>query len=222
MSDENLELIKEKIQKLFALAGSSNENEASLAASKAQELLEKHNLSVAEIGDKEDVTKIETLIGSRPLEGWRRDLISTLAYTTFCTGYYNSGRFGHHFYLVGKKRNIVIVQEMYKYLEGVVFETSKKFKEYRQRHSFQKGMVYGIMHKLEMRMREQKKSTESNERALVVLKDHERKEAENWMSENIFKDCKAGKGKQSGPSDSLYAHLGYQAGLQVGIDQQIK
>ena len=56
MVDQNL---LEKISKLLALASSPNEHEAALAAEKAAELLAKHNLSVADLGqDKdEDITK---------------------------------------------------------------------------------------------------------------------------------------------------------------------
>ena len=41
--------IIEKIKKLLALANSSNEHEAALAASHAQRLLSEHNLAMADI-----------------------------------------------------------------------------------------------------------------------------------------------------------------------------
>ena len=41
--------IIERIQKLLSLANSDNENEAQLAASKANELLTKYNLSLQEV-----------------------------------------------------------------------------------------------------------------------------------------------------------------------------
>ena len=46
-----LEKIADKIRKLFALSQSSNEAEASAAAAKAQEMLTRHNLSIASLQD---------------------------------------------------------------------------------------------------------------------------------------------------------------------------
>ncbi|MCL6753140.1 DUF2786 domain-containing protein [Nostoc sp. CCCryo 231-06] len=46
-----LEKIADKIRKLFALSQSPNEREASAAAAKAQEMLTRHNLSIASLQD---------------------------------------------------------------------------------------------------------------------------------------------------------------------------
>ena len=45
--------IIEKIQKLLALANSSNEHEAALAAAHAQRLLSEHNLAMADVEAKQ-------------------------------------------------------------------------------------------------------------------------------------------------------------------------
>ena len=62
---ENNQPIIEKIKKLLALANSSNEHEAALAASHAQRLLSEHNLAMADIEaahkpDKAD--KVDTTV----------------------------------------------------------------------------------------------------------------------------------------------------------------
>ena len=61
MVDQNL---LEKISKLLALTSSPNEHEAALAAEKAAELLAKHNLSVADLG--QDLSLIHISEPTRP------------------------------------------------------------------------------------------------------------------------------------------------------------
>lgn len=73
---ENNQPIIEKIKKLLALANSSNEHEAALAASHAQRLLSEHNLAMADIEaahkpDKAD--KVDTTV-SKTLPKWLRHL----------------------------------------------------------------------------------------------------------------------------------------------------
>ncbi|MDD2583068.1 MAG: DUF2786 domain-containing protein, partial [Desulfuromonadaceae bacterium] len=68
--------IIEKIRKLLALANSSNEHEAALAAGHAQRLLSEHNLAMADIEaarkpDRAD--KVETSV-SKSLPKWMRHL----------------------------------------------------------------------------------------------------------------------------------------------------
>ena len=50
---DTLDAIKAKVTKLLATATSDNENEAALAMSMAQTLIEKHKLSMAELSDAE-------------------------------------------------------------------------------------------------------------------------------------------------------------------------
>lgn len=66
----------DKIKKLLALANSSNEHEAALAASHAQRLLSEHNLAMADIEaahKPEAADKVETAV-SKNLPKWMRHL----------------------------------------------------------------------------------------------------------------------------------------------------
>jgi len=68
--------IIEKIRKLLALANSSNEHEAALAAAHAQRLLSEHNLAMADIEAKQrpqSADKIETSV-AKTLPKWVRNL----------------------------------------------------------------------------------------------------------------------------------------------------
>ncbi len=75
-----------KIQKLLALATSSNEHEAAAAMGKAQELLLKHNLSMAEIepiGGGSPVGMQEVPVHTRATNKWLYILAGGIARTNF-------------------------------------------------------------------------------------------------------------------------------------------
>ncbi len=80
--------IIEKIQKLLALATSNNEHEASLAMEKAQELLLRHNLSMAEVevvgGDKPPVGIADVAVHTRASNVWLFALATGIAVNNFC------------------------------------------------------------------------------------------------------------------------------------------
>ena len=68
--------IIEKIRKLLALANSSNEHEAALAAAHAQRLLSEHNLAMADVEAKhrpQSADKVETTV-AKTLPKWVRNL----------------------------------------------------------------------------------------------------------------------------------------------------
>ncbi len=70
--------IIEKIRKLLALANSTNEHEAALAAGHAQRLLSEHNLAMADIETKhpsQTADKVETSV-AKTLPKWVRNLSS--------------------------------------------------------------------------------------------------------------------------------------------------
>src|SRR5580700_1722926 len=75
------EYVIERVRKLLALAGSSNEHEAALAAEKAQELMLRHGFDLAQVA----ATKHETFgvgearLTSARVDPWRRRLASSVA-----------------------------------------------------------------------------------------------------------------------------------------------
>ena len=68
-----------KVRKLFELAKSSNENEATLAAAKARELLSKHNLAMSDLSVDEIRSTVEIaeafVDAGRVLRNWVKGLI---------------------------------------------------------------------------------------------------------------------------------------------------
>lgn len=69
----------DKVRKLFQLAKSSNENEAALAATKARELLSKHNLAMSDLSVEEIRSSVEVaeafVDAGKVLRNWIKGLI---------------------------------------------------------------------------------------------------------------------------------------------------
>ena len=85
-----METIKDKIRKLLQLATSDNVNEAALAMSMAQNLIDKHNLEMAELSETQDVKFEEIIEATEPLfsagriPGWKSILANILAVHNNC------------------------------------------------------------------------------------------------------------------------------------------
>ena len=89
-----MELIKEKIAKLLALAESPNENEARAALLKARELMAEHKLSISDIAPQEQpVIKQEIgIFCTKMTDQWAVRLIQVVAHHYCCASY----RHRHH------------------------------------------------------------------------------------------------------------------------------
>jgi hypothetical protein len=113
-----MENIIERIAKLLALSSSPNENEASAAAAKAQELLMRYNLKQEDIVKAIDRGAIETLeiYSSSKWTFWKIFLAQDIASSNFCLAW----RFGKRLLVSGRKHNVVIVKVFYGYLTQTV------------------------------------------------------------------------------------------------------
>ncbi len=121
-SNVNQDII-DRIAKLLALANSPNENEASQAAAKAQELLMQHNLSLSDIktgetGEASSDTRIEKteIDSSGKKVYWKGQIANALARSNFCQMWWS----GNHTVIVGKTHNVAIVKSLYDYLVATV------------------------------------------------------------------------------------------------------
>ena len=141
-----IEAAKRKIRKLLSLSKSDNENEASIAIEKCNELLKQFNL-------KED----DVLITSNDIKTtkkhsrWRYYLASAVS-LLYCTHLAEVIRFdtqdSHHFLFTGFEFDVFMAKEMYSYLEKTVLRIARKKirknakKEFRE--SFKMGIVCNI------------------------------------------------------------------------------
>ena len=122
---DNKEEILKKIDKLLALAGNNpNENEAISAALKAQELMAKYNIELADIQGAEVGQKIGKEIyspkkSSHYVSKWKYSLSQIIA-KNFCCKTYSLGRDAIVFY--GYEKDAKIAQQVF----GFLFETGNK------------------------------------------------------------------------------------------------
>lgn len=125
----------ERIQKLLALAADvSNEHEAALAASRAQDLLRRHNLDVAAVEARSGrktaaVGESQQAFAVKPGSGkeWRVSLASTVAARGFCRTLYSEYRHNMTIWWIGRPTDVEAAQSTYTYL---VTELERLAQEY--------------------------------------------------------------------------------------------
>jgi len=109
--DDNNNVI-ELIQKCLRLSESDNENEAEVALGKAQELLEKYNLTMEQVKLADDGTPPPELINQDIQVGsskWRKYLLFYIARNNFCEVVLGGKSNAH---LLGRTPNVAAVLEM--------------------------------------------------------------------------------------------------------------
>lgn len=192
--------VKEKVRKLLALANSPNENEAAIAAAKAQELCDQFNLEAAKIG-KGDSTSSPDLerLEISPLkkrEIWELMLFSCLCEVLECTGWFqNNGRGSRRFMVVGYPADVSLFQFLYPYLERVIVTHYKEslteakaaasWWNRRRTYSYKRGFCHGAIERIFERLKEMRDSRREGDpdtRALVVVKE---REIEKWVEQNL-------------------------------------
>lgn len=169
----------EKIKKLLALANSSNEHEAALAAGHAQRLLAEHNLAMADIEashrpDKAD--KVETAV-SKTLPKWMRHLSAGVSDAFDCQAVHHPAAGKMTFIGVGADVQITAYTFAYldrtvrklcgAYMKGQALSTTAGRHRELMRQSYYLGAVSTII----SRLREQKSETPVTTGALVPVKE---------------------------------------------------
>lgn len=179
--------IIEKIKKLLALANSSNEHEAALAAAHAQRLLSEHNLAMADIEaahkpDKAD--KVETAV-SKSLPKWLRHLSAGVSTAFDCQAVHHpaTGRMT----FIGVGADVQIAAYTFTYLERTVRKLCATYMKRhaggtlaaRHRELMRQSYYLGAVSTITARLREQKVQTPVTTGALVPVKEGLIKQAMN-------------------------------------------
>lgn len=175
---ENSPII-EKIKKLLALANSSNEHEAALAAGHAQRLLSEHNLAMADIEashrpDKAD--KVETSV-SKSLPKWMRHLSAGVSTAFDCQAVHHPATGKMTF--IGVGADVQIAAYTFTYLDRTV---RKLCGDYMKRHArstianrdrelMRQSYYLGAVSTITDRLRVQKIQTPVTSGALVPVKE---------------------------------------------------
>lgn len=169
----------ERVRKLLALAKSSNEHEAALAAAHAQRLLAEHNLAISELEMREEGAGEAELTVARTVPKWLSSLFAVVAHAFDCMAIVAStadaGRL--RFIGVGEDPAVAactlqfLMQELRRlasrYLKQQAAELLSPAIRRRMRDSYLLGGVQGVQQAMAL----QKAATPTTAGALVPVKE---------------------------------------------------
>ena len=171
--------IIEKIKKLLALANSSNEHEAALAASHAQRLLSEHNLAMADIEaahrpDKAD--RVETA-AAKSLPKWMRHLSAGVSSAFDCQAIHHPATGKMTF--IGVGADVQIAAYTFAYLDRIVRKLCGTYMKQhvsstianRHRELMRQSYYLGAVSTITARLKEQKIKTPITTGTLVPVKE---------------------------------------------------
>ena len=115
--DERQKILLEKVRKLLALSESPNEHEAALAAAKAQEILDRENLSIFDLKPP-SVSDVDSYTISEQTRhaAWKSHLFTKLARIYDLRPYHQIGTLK----VVGFKQDVDVFQYIHTYLSLVI------------------------------------------------------------------------------------------------------
>jgi len=137
----------DKIQKLFALGQSPNLNEAAAALNKAQELMDEYDLSFGEVNYINETTGRK----GKKIYEWQMVLFTAVCYTNNCIAAQNRTRNYGRFSAYGRKINVFLSLEMFRYLVDAIERIAKtecKGKGHKYNHDFKMAAAKTIHHRL--------------------------------------------------------------------------
>jgi len=175
-----------KVEKLFALARSPNENEAALAMEKANELIEKYNLSFRDTGGEKQFGYTVINRKRKRIESYQRHICRILQDFFFVRVVMSSlydpltDQRYKSIELLGTKENVTIAEHCYYFLENKLFSLWNynrfKFKgsTITEKNSYFLGLLAGFYDKLALQKESRKGETvKAGSRALVIVAEKE-------------------------------------------------
>ena len=234
---EEKESILKRIQKLLKMSteNGASENEAMLAADKAQKLLQEHNLSIADIKDDSQAEPIDSEDTEVDRDLWKGYIRNATAKLYFCTTYTTMKLDTHYkrvkvITFVGRKSNRMVATEMCKYFINTVDRlAAEEFKEVpgnraainRMAHAFKQGAAS----KLSARLRERYEEIapeyipQGNPDGLPVLYKNEQKAITTWLEQKGIR-LRSASSRMSIRDRVAYSR-GSEKGNGIGINTQI-
>jgi len=206
------ERIIDRIRKLFALSGSTNEAEALSASEKAHELLKQYNLSVEDLNEKPEVGEAVVGQAGRNTQ-WKSSLLDDVATFNYCSLVLSRNWEGIKYRVFGREANIKSTVATYEYLVGAINRIAREYQEYRNFNTnrFKLGASIRIGERLrELMIRETTECT-----ALVVVST-EAEQARAKACPNLTKS------KYAWPEIDHSLMLGHSAGGRIGLNDQIE
>jgi hypothetical protein len=221
--------IIDKIQKLLALANSSNENEAKSAASMAQALLTKYNLTMKEVDKSSQSYTSKAFETNKRRQDTSARYIQTILKTFFFVEIINTKKpvkvyedvcgikfektvYENMYLIFGEPHNVEIAQYIYDFLDNsfkVLYrDFAKKNKTGKgSRVSYYYGVYAGLYDQLK-----QTKTKVEQEVGLVVVED---KDLTDFISQSIGKTKSLVKKTQTEDKNAL--NQGYKEGQSLKI-----
>jgi len=193
-SDEDRLLVR--IQKLMALAESSNQHEAELAMTKANELMTRFNISLMKNKTKQNY---ESIFVGKPALRQSRDMryLSILLnkfYYVECIWVpayvVEKEKMGRVLELSGTSQNIQIAEYVYYFVRNFIesqwnqYKKEKKLSHHR-RVDFAEGIIDGFQYKLKRQQRRLQRKSSAEEQALINVSDPGLKEYLKYRYQNI-------------------------------------
>jgi len=219
---ESMEAVKSKISKLLAMAASNNEQEAAVAMGMAQNLIDRHKLSLAELSDaeaseiqEEGIVKDEDpLFAGGRISTWKSSLAHYIALTNGCklVKYTHQGRSvggerGSKLVIFGRPSDISNTRFLLAYAVVQLTRLAPKGMGKEYANSWYLGAVQGINQQMQAAKRKVNASASSF--ALVKL-DRRDKEVDLFISGNV------GKLRKSAASHSNINGHAYNQGMAAG------
>lgn len=223
----DLDRIVDRVKKLLALSSSQNPHEAALAAAKAQELLFKHNLSLAMVEAELPGGRHSRYINDRFDSGgwmdWRRRLLAAVARNNFCRGVSYEGT--RDVGIVGEPHNVLVVKHLYAFLVRELMrladaaaaeqpdldaENARAWKR-----SFFLGAVRTIAQRLAAQ-RQRDAAADPQSTALVLRKGQELDEAYRQHFPNLRREGDEEDAPRPRPTGKPRSTDGYRAGVRAG------
>lgn len=183
--------ILDKVQKLLRLGESSNANEAALAMSMAQDILDRHNLTmgdvdslrpeqVEEIGDMVELTDL----GQRAAK-WKKYLAGILATHNHCVVYGTYRERKQVLRLIGRETDVQAVRYLYAYLESEIQRLCKR--DCRgMGANYANNWRYGFVAQVAQRLREARADLRAQTTTTALAKFDDRLTAvDRWTRRNM-------------------------------------
>ncbi len=220
--------VLDKVKKLLALSKSPSEAEAAAALAKANVLLAKYGLSMAEVQQEEDVQEA-VLLEKKRLRVWESFLVSVVCKATFTEALHYRTQAEGRILLIGREVNIVTAQELFSYLHRVILILGRAYSpEIAHVDSFRQGVVQRIGERLAEQYRKgqgsgpemDEDSPAGDETTALVLRADAAAHKENhaFIKEKYGRTTSRKTGRRV-EADSY--HRGRAVGNTVNLDQQI-
>ena len=234
---EEKESILNRIQKLLKMSteNGASENEAMLAADKAQKLLQEHNLSIADIKDDSQAEPMDSEDVEVDRDLWKGYIRNATAKLYFCKTY-TTMKYDNNYKrtkiitFVGRKSNRMVATEMCKYFINTIDRlAAEEFREVpgsrvsinKMAHAFKQGAASKLSSRLNDRYNEivPEYIPQGNPDGLPVLYKNEQQAITTWLEQKGIR-LRSASSRMSIRDRVAYSR-GSEKGDGIGINTQI-